>query len=608
MTEIKKTLGYAVFVTILVYAITKRIPIYCFGCDTAGWWARCIDGSGPGTQSCEAYKAAESRVEFALDITEKAKEYLYNSWDFTKEKLPGIISDFIETLKDQLLALKDRMQEQMVKIIDFLKEKIGLFVSKAKDIAVSAYDRYLKKVVDAMTTFVTNNLITPIYNVIQNIIDFRNLVWEKLSEVVQRFADLDIGKFVGDVVDLFNKIPELIGDLKVKIVDMVNGVSKKVVNKINDGVNGAAEGIERVVDKVSDLSDTIVDKSEDLTNTIILRINNVMNGVERRVDNITGGIETTVNNTVRPVVNGLSGAVNSARNWEKWNMKPLSFLPVMGTFDGLDIPNLDIPNVPDVNFPEIEFSVDIPTVNIPQIPEIDPDSIKLPTIPGFGFITDKIAAIKTSIVNIFERAMDPLYTAIAAITLLIGNVVTSIQVFYENYLSWEAIKTRAVTIMGQVKDGVKSLVNFVIDDILPAYLKLLLTFWTHVYEFVKKVSESAWKFVKKLGELLKPMFNEVYKAVIMVTGAVAKGVFGTTMYVAGTTVDKYTAFLPMSLSVKMMSIFAIIIWMFTGQFFKNGKNLFDLVFNAVYGGMVILSDADALVDAAAMNIFPSLRL
>ena len=601
MTDQKKTLGYAVGASILLYAFIYRIKIPCFGCQKEGWWFRCMEGTGEGTQSCEAYKVAESRIDLAQDIMGKAGTFLENSWDFASAGLPSIISDFIDTLKDQILGLKDRMSKQVGLIVTFLKDKINLFIQKAKDIAVSSYDRYLKKVVDSMVSFVLNNLVAPIYNIINKIIEFRALVWNKLTEAVQKFADLNIGSFVGNVVDVFKSIPQAIEGLKIKVVDMVNGVKDTVVGKLNQGINGSAELVERMVDKVSDLSDDIVDGAEGIVNQVINKINQSMNGVEGAVDNITGGIETAVNNTVKPIINKAGGAINSARNVKILGGRPLSFLPSISTFGGLNIPNLNIPDIQDLDFPEIDFSIDIPTVNIPAPPDINPDNIRFPEIPGMGFISEKIESIKTSVANIFEQAMSPLYTGIASITLLLGNVVSAVKSFYDKYLSWDSIKKRSVIIMRQAKNGLVALKNFVVDEVVPTFIDLLKSFWTIIYEFVRKVSETAWKFIKKVGGTLGRMFNEVYKAVVKVTGVVAKSVMGTALYVMGSTVEKYTAFVPISLSLKMLIIAATIVYMFTGQFLKNGMDILKLAYSGVYAALTMLSDADALVDSTFLT-------
>lgn len=600
MTDPKKTIGYLTAAVFVVYALTSRIPLPCYACDSGSFWYRCIGGTGKGTQSCEAFKAAESRVDLASDIFSKAGTFLENAFDFTAVGLPDIITDFIATLKDQILGLKDRMSEKISQIINFLKEKIGLFLSKVKEIAVSSYDRYLKKVIDAMVSFTVNKLINPIVNIITKIIEFRDLVFEKLAEAIQRFADINIFGFVGEVVDVFKSIPQAIEGLKVNVVNMINGVKNTVIKKLNDGINNSAELVEDVVDRVSDLTDNIVDGSENIVNKVIDKINDAMNGVEGAVDGITGGIETAVNNTVKPVVNGLSGAVNRARDVSLplGIGKPLSFLPRMGTFNGLNIPDLDIPDISDLKFKDVNFSIDIPEVNIPAPPDINPDNINFPTIPGFGFITDKIQGIKNSVVDLFERAMEPLYTGISAITILLGNVVSAIREFYNTYLSFESIKKRAVLLMKQVSNGITTMKNFVTEEIVPSFIELLKSVWTPISEFVKKAAETAWNFLKKVGSTIGKMFNEVYRVVLKVTGVVAKGVLGTGMYVFGTTVDKFTPFLPMSLTLKVISIVAVIIWMFTGQFFKNGLDIFNFVYSGATTAVVALSDLDSVVDAA----------
>lgn len=157
----KKTVSYIVAGCFCVYAFVYKIPIPCFGCKKNEFWYRCVMDTGEGTASCAAHKAAENRVETAERIMDEAGVYVDNLWDFTKTELPGVISDLIATLKDQILGLKDRMAENINLIIAFLRDKIESFWSKVKDVAVSTYEKFVDIVITPVIKVSVANLLQP---------------------------------------------------------------------------------------------------------------------------------------------------------------------------------------------------------------------------------------------------------------------------------------------------------------------------------------------------------------------------------------------------------------------------------------------------------------
>lgn len=120
----QKSIGYVVSAVFCVYALVYKVPIPCMACESGSFWSRCIKGTGANTASCSAHKAAKDRVDKASNIMDQAGVYMDNLWDFTKTELPETISEFIATLKDQILGLKDRMSAKIGLIITFLREKL----------------------------------------------------------------------------------------------------------------------------------------------------------------------------------------------------------------------------------------------------------------------------------------------------------------------------------------------------------------------------------------------------------------------------------------------------------------------------------------------------
>ena len=602
------TVGYIAVAAFVVYGLMYRWPIPCFACDEGGFFYRCMPGTGVGSAACSAYSLAEKRFDQASGIFEDAGEVLSEIWDFTSEGLPDIITEFIETMRDQILNLKKNISEKINGVIVFIQDKISLFVTKIKDVATSAYEQYLKKVIDAMIDFLTNNLLDPIYTVIDKIIEFREMVWNNLKEAMQKVTDINIMGFTTQIVDVFKKIPEALDSLKAGLVNMVNVIKNGLVNGIEAGINGGAELVEDVVGGVSNLTDRIVDGSEGIVNGSIKFINDRVNNIEGTANSIGDKIESVVNTTMKPVVNGIASGVNSISGFSLplGIGKPFSFIGTMSQYSSIDVPNLDIPEINDVDFPTIDFAIDIPEVDLPSIPDLNVDDLQLPSIPGFDFISEKVASIMTSLQNIFDNAMDPLYTAIATVTVLIGNIRASVVTFYETYLSWSSIKIRAANIRSQVTNGIETLKEFIFDEIVPAFLDILGGFKDALLEFIGNASEQAWIFLKKVGDTIKKMFSQGMNIVTKVATMALKAYVGYMTFVWGSVIDKTTKWIPLPLSFRVLLVLMTIVMFFAGGMITNGIMIFKLGFNAGVSGLTALSSTDKMVTDAVRQKFPNL--
>ncbi len=722
MTVSKKNMGYLVAGVFVVYALKYKIPLPCFGCDRGGFWYRCVMDTGEGTSSCDAHNAAKERVDTAGKIMDQAGVYVENLWDFTRTELPEVIQDFIATLKDQILGLKDRMAEKINAIITFLREKIALFVSKIKDAVVSTYELFMTNVINPVITFFLNNILNPIVRVFHQIIEFRNLVWNTLSGALESFANIPITSFVGDVVDVFKSIPEAMDSIKDAVFTLINTLKNSMIGVVNTGIRTSINGIETSVNTLSGGIDNgvnfVVDGLNDVKNTLVGTLNSSINGmaggIETAVNETTGGIETAVNSSVNAVtgvvnssmnkvetgvngivdatnsiicgantaVNSVTGSVNTVMNgiekginsisdgvtdginavispvnsvigatqtirdvdlginkWGiNWNVSPFSGLPSIDEISDFGGYELDVPEIPDLEFGQIDASLDIPDVtfndiDIPDldiptvdieapkdikhidIPDVDinvgdedgnvipvpddlvADDFNFPSIPGFGFVSDKIAEIKESIKNIFETAMAPLYDGVATLVSLVGTIISAVKEFVHEYLTFTAIKARLAALIGLAKDKIVAVKNWFVDEIIPGFINLILAMKEPVLEFVKTVAEKTWSFLKKLGTSVGTIFNEAYKTVVKVTGVVAKGAFHTGLYVVGSSVEKYTAIVPIPISVKMLLLVTTVLWMFFGGFFRNAQSIVNLAFGSVKAGATALSDLDRVVDS-----------
>lgn len=712
----KKTVSYVVAGVFCVYALVYKIPIPCFGCQANGFWYRCIMDTGEGTASCEAHNQVKDRFDKAGRIMDQAGVYMDELWDFTKTELPGVIREFIATLKDQILGLKDRMAEKINQIIAFLRDKVALFWSKMKGVAVNTYEKFMEYVINPVIKFFVANLLKPATMVFEKIMEFRELVWKVLSNAIDKLANIPIGNFVGDVVDVFEKIPEAMDNLKGLLIGLLNKIKNETIGVVNTGIKASITGVETSVNTLSGGIDEGVNSivgglnlvKDELVGNLNKSINGMAGGIEAAVNKTTGGIETVINdgvggitskinenmnnvekgvgkvmettndvikgaeiavnsiscginkalNKVGDGVNGVTNGVNSAVNavlsplnsmvrimqkvqkthigynkgFVKINFRPLQWIKAPKELSKIDIDPIDLPSIPvekfgrikeslnipdipwkDINIPSLDIptvdikapkdinDIDIPDITIPsvEIPiprDLKEEDFELPSIPGFGFITDKVEKIKESVREIFETAMAPLYDGVATLIALVGSIISAAKSFFYNYLTWTAIKSRVSQLIGLVGEGVTLLKDLFFDEIMPGFIKLIRKMADPILAFVKTATDHTWRFMKKLGKNVGTIFNEAYKVVVKVTGVIAKGVFHTGLYVLGTTVEKYTGWLPLPISVKILLIVASIVWMFAGGFLRNGKFLVDGVLMVMQGAAVALTDLDNQID------------
>lgn len=718
----KKNMGYLVASVLVVYALKYKIPLPCFGCQKEGFWYRCVMDTGEGTASCDAHIAAKERVETAANIMDSAGVFVDNLWDFTKTELPGVIADFIATLKEKILGLKDKMAEKIGDVIAFIREKIALFVSKIKDAVVGTYEAFLNNVINPIVSFFIANILGPVTIVFNLIVDFRNLVWGTLSGALESFANIPITSFVGEVVDVFKSIPDAMEFMKGAIFDLINTLKNTMIGVVNTGIRESINGIELSVNTMSDGIDAGVNGvisglntvKDGLVSTLNSSINGMAFGVETAVNGVTAGIETAVNtsvnaatgvinssmNTVETGVNGMIDTTNSVikgaetavnviteginttmngvedgvntiskritdginlaitpvnkviaatqdmRNVkltiETWPLDvhwyPLSFVPEIDeveklsayeveiddiselefdqidkrleiedvTFDDIVIEDLNIEDV-NIEAPEDIEDIDIPDLvidigdelgNVIPVPDdLVAEDFNFPDIPGFGFVSDKIQEIKAGIKDIFEKAMAPVYDAVATMIALVGAIISATKEFYFEYLTFTAIKARLAVLAGLVKDKIVAVKNWFVDEIVPALINLILALKDPILDFVQTMAQKAWSFLKDIGSAVGSIFNEAYKTVVKVTGIVAKGVFHTGLYVVGSTVEKYTAIIPLPISVKMLLLVTTIFWMFFGGFVRNAKSIVNLAFGSVKGAAVALTDLDRVIDS-----------
>lgn len=116
---------------------------------------------------------------------------------------------------------------------------------------MSTYEKYLEDVINPVIQFFMNNILQPVVAIFENIIQFRDLVWNTLSNAIDSFANISIGDFVGDVVDVLKTIPDVMESMKGTVVKLINKIKNETIGVVNTGIRESIEGVETSVNFLS---------------------------------------------------------------------------------------------------------------------------------------------------------------------------------------------------------------------------------------------------------------------------------------------------------------------------------------------------------------------
>lgn len=148
--------------------------------------------------------------------------------------------------------------------------------------------------------------------------EFRDLVWKVLSNAIDKFVNIRIGNLVGDVVDVFQTIPEAMDNFKGLLVMLINKIKNETLDVVNTGIRKSIKGVETSVNLLSGkLDDGVISAvgglnhvKNKLVGNLNKSINGMVSGIETSVNRTTGGIETAVNKSVGGTTDGINDNMN----------------------------------------------------------------------------------------------------------------------------------------------------------------------------------------------------------------------------------------------------------------------------------------------------------
>ena len=127
--------------------------------------------------------------------------------------------------------------------------------------------------------FFVNNLINPTLLIFTKIKEFHELVWKTLSDAVDKFTGLKVFDFATEIVDVFQKIPEVFDSMKESIVKLINKLKRGVIGSLNQGINSSSAFVEERANGVLCDTNKVIQSSERLINRITDGLNGSMNKV-----------------------------------------------------------------------------------------------------------------------------------------------------------------------------------------------------------------------------------------------------------------------------------------------------------------------------------------
>jgi hypothetical protein len=293
LADMLKLLFVGLVIFYVVYII--KIPVICAGCDPlVGVWYRCMAGTGVGTPTCDIDQSGS--YVFSWSILSDLNKILADSGLTTlpKQWLQAIINLWVtikglaQTVVDQTVSLYNVVKTEFTKIIN--EYIIGY--------PVAGWEGFKSNVIIPIITGVTNYVINPVKNLIQQVVDFKNTALEVLKSTVSTVkgvGDTIYEYTYGFLVDGFDQIPHGLVLFVQGIQNLLNMLKHGIITFANGGLNLGIDAVNFI------------------TQTAMQAAKGAMSGTQYAVDGISSGLNWAtaglINNAVNPVVGGLNSAL-----------------------------------------------------------------------------------------------------------------------------------------------------------------------------------------------------------------------------------------------------------------------------------------------------------
>jgi hypothetical protein len=72
-------------VGMILWLRTKPFKIYCIACEKEGWWYRCQDDTGEGTETCRIAKEVEDAIDTTMEVIKESLKKITDAMDVLKK-------------------------------------------------------------------------------------------------------------------------------------------------------------------------------------------------------------------------------------------------------------------------------------------------------------------------------------------------------------------------------------------------------------------------------------------------------------------------------------------------------------------------------------------
>jgi phage-related protein len=368
------------FITvILIYGYIYKIPIICYGCETqeglSALFFQCVIDTSKDSEMCRISTSIENASSEVGKIGGKITGAIRHEFG----KLPATIQvaydNVMKVITDIITFIKTNME--------FMGQKIGGFVNdayeKAKKAIITTWEEFYHVLIDPIVNFIDFAVIQPIKKAIDAVKQLQALIKKSLvgayNQVTGQLIDLK-DKLVNVIADLpknilnfLNLVIKLINNAIKESVKAINNVVNILVDNTNNAIGIMANGIDGATGGVTEASKLVAKEIENTVNKVVTGINlATVEPLNQFMGPQEGGRQNTISNLltnglIKPIneaTNGLAGTINKAVN------------PILNvtrkTVDGINT----------------VIELKIPKVEIPEV-KTEPIDLKFATVPSVKF-------------------------------------------------------------------------------------------------------------------------------------------------------------------------------------------------------------------------------
>lgn len=294
-------LPITMLIVALIYLAVKPITLPCIGCDTRGYFYKCMKGTGSGTITCEAYTKGKSGIAAVKKELMSVGEYASQLTAFASH-LPQFLFEFALSLKLEIKKLSAEIYARIQTVSAEAFKKISEITATVKRVALNTwnevYDTVLKPVIGSLMQYV----VEPVTALMNRLLKFVKMIIDSVGKVLDKSTSI--------IKSAYNGVYHAAGVLS----DTIENVLKKSAAIIEDVVDGLRNGINTCVSDVVGVAEGAV---KGMVTAVNATIGGIETGINETVHGLTGAVEDGVNSVgagIKAAGDKMESGVNSSVN------------------------------------------------------------------------------------------------------------------------------------------------------------------------------------------------------------------------------------------------------------------------------------------------------